>query len=377
MSDRMKVTSRLRKFFFLLLVFAFSLQKSCHAWEWEDYLGSNDDIAAFQTQTLSMDEIREMRVRDIKRRLTRMHGFSAEELGRMMDKKDLIQALSFEEHKEREKELEKVKRYVIVRGIIFALVAVVVVMGWPLWVQIYEVASVNLVVYADKKKYEASRCIELGSLQGMIGVLLMGIVDTLQIWLSISVLLSWFMSSQYFFPTPNLSVRPAEFMGEKVAKGPLAKYGLNVGPMALTWGFRFLQGRLEAYTGRALSRAYQGKKKEAREWESPEERVARKAARKAAKQVARAEVERQKMEAEAAEAKRRKETAEKATAALFSPISEEARKRKEEHDKVTAALFPHMMKTTTDDPSDGSESRVQAERDFEEEIEIVDMDDLD
>lgn len=351
---------------------ALSLSQCCSAWEWEDYLGSNNDIAAFQTQTLSMDEIREMRVRDIKRRLARTHGYSADELGRMIDKKDLIQALSFEEHKEREKELEKVKRYVIVRGIILALVAVVVMLGWPLWVQLYEVASVNLVVYVDKKKYEASRCIELGSMQGMLGVLLMGVVDTLQIWLSLSVLLSWFMSSQYFFPTPNLSVRPAQFMGEKVAKGPLSKYGLNVGPMALTWGFRFLQGRLEAYTGRALSRAYQSKKKEAREWESPEERAARKAARKAAKQAAREEAERQRIDAEAAEAKRRKEAAEKATAALFSPMSDEARRQQQEHEKVTAALFPHMQPVEdTNEPNDPSQ------RDFEEEMEIIDMDDLD
>lgn len=365
------MTSRLVKKILLVLVIALSLQ-GCKGWEWEDYLGSSKDITAFQTQTLTMDEIREMRVRDIKRRLARTHGYSADELGRMLDKKELIQALAFEEHKDREKELEKVKRYVIVRGIIIALVAVLVVLGWPLWVQIYEVASVNLVVYSDKKVYEARRCIELGSVQGMLGVFLMGIVDTLQIWLSLSVLLSWFMSSQYFFPTPNLSVRPAQFMGEKVANGPLAKYGLNVGPMALTWGFRFLQGRLEAYTGRALSRAYQNKKKEAREWESPEERSARKAARKAAKQAAREETERQKMGAELAEAQRRKEAAEKATAALFSPISEEARRQAEEHKRMAEAVFPHLRERTTDHTTD-DENEIA----FEQEMETVDMDDLD
>ena len=370
--QRARTTGRLFKKFLFLLVLALSVQ-CCIGWEWEDYLGSSNDISAFQTQTLSMDEIREMRVRDIKRRLARTHGYSADELGRMLDKKELIQALDFEEHKDREKELEKVKRYVIVRGIIMALVAVVVVLGWPLWVQIYEVASVNLVVYSDKKMYEARRCMELGSLQGMVGVLLMGIVDTLQIWLSVSVLLSWFMSSEYFFPTPNLSVRPAEFMGEKVAKGPLSKYGINVGPMALTWGFRFLQGRLEAYTGRALSRAYQNKKKEAREWESPEDRAARKAARKAAKQAARDEAAKQKVEADLAEAQRRKEMAEKATAALFAPISEEARRQAEEHKRVAEAVFPHLRQPTTDDAASNDENEIA----FEQEMETIDMDDLD
>jgi hypothetical protein len=361
----------LARFFFLLLaVFALSPPAPCNAWEWEDYLGSNDDIAAFQTETLSMDEIRDMRVRDIKRRLSRTHGFSADELGRMLDKKELIQALSFEEHKEREKELEKVKRYVIVRGIIIALVAVVVVLGWPLWVQIYQVGSVNLVVYTDKKRHEASRCMELGSIEGMFGVLLMGIVDTLRIWLSLSIFLSWFMSSKFFFPTPNLSVRPADFMGEKVAKGPLSKYGLNVGPMALSWGFRFLMGRLEAYTGRALARAYQKQKKAAREWESPEERAARKAARKAAKKAAREDAENQTKEAEMQEAKRRKDTAAKATAELFP--EQKQKLTKDAEDNVAAAVFPHMMKT-----ENGEQQIDESEREFEQEMETVDMEDLD
>jgi hypothetical protein len=244
-------------------------------------------------------------------------------------------------------------------------------LGWPLWMQIYEVASVNLVVYTDKKRHEASRCIELGSIEGMFGVLIMAIVDTLRIWLSLSVFLSWFMSSKYFFPTPNLSVRPADFMGDKVKNGPLAKYGLNVGPMALTYGFRFLQGRLEAYTGRALARAYQKQKTAAREWESPEERAARKAARKAAKKAAREEAENQKRDAEMEEAKRRKEAAAKATAALFPSAMQGNEQRNEAKDKVAAAVFPHMMK------AENSEQRDESEREFEQEMETVDMDDLD
>lgn len=145
-----------------------------------------DDIT-FQTKTLSMDEVRQLRVREIKRRLARTHGFSADELGRMLDKKELIAALSFEEHKDREKEQQQLKRALLIRGIIVALTAIVVVVGWPVWTHLYEVASVNFVVYTDRKKHEAGRCLELKSVEGMFGILLMAIVDILQMWLSASV----------------------------------------------------------------------------------------------------------------------------------------------------------------------------------------------
>lgn len=330
-----------------------------NAWDWEGYLGSNDDIEAFQTQTLGLTEIREMRVRDIKRRLTRTHGYSADEVGRMIDKEELIRALSFEEHKEREKELERVKRYVIVKGILVTLIAIAVVLFWPLWVQMYEVASVNLAVYKDKKSYEAKRCFELGSFEGMVGVLSMFLVDMLRIWLSVSILLSWVMSSKYFFPTPNLSVRPAQFMGEKVASGPLSKYGLNVGPMVLSYGFQFLQNQLEKFTGRALSRAYQKQKKASRDWESPEERAVRKAARKAAKKAAREEAEKQRSEAEQLERNRRKEVAAKASAALFSPTSEEEQKRRREEKELHEALFPHLKDEVGDAQDKGEAPEIQ------------------
>ena len=128
-----------------------------------------------------------MRVRDIKWRLARSHGYSAEELGRILDKNELIEALSFEEHKEREKERAEVKRALVFRGIVVAIAAVVIVVGWPLWQQLFDVASVNLVVYTDRKKYEASRCLELRSGEAMIGVILMAILDIIQLWLRVSV----------------------------------------------------------------------------------------------------------------------------------------------------------------------------------------------
>jgi hypothetical protein len=134
-----------------------------------------------------MSQVSDMRVRAIKRRLARTHGYSADELGRMIDKKDLIQALSFEEHKDREKEQQKLKRALLTRSIVVALIAVLLVLGWPLWQQIFEVGSVNFVVYTDRKKYEASRCLELKSVEGMFGILLMATVDILSFWLSATV----------------------------------------------------------------------------------------------------------------------------------------------------------------------------------------------
>jgi hypothetical protein len=336
---------------FVLLLLS-CLVVSCSAWEWTDYLGDAGDVS-FQTETLTMGQVRELRVREIKRLLARTHGYSADELGRMLDKKELIQALSFEEHKEREKEQGKLKRFLVIRGIIGTLIAVVVVMGWPVWKSLYETASVNFVVYTDRKRHEASRCMELQSFEGMFGVFLMGIFDMLSLWLSVSVFLSWFTSSRYFFPMPSLPVRPAQFMGGKVASGPMAKYGINVGPMAVTWVLRFISGRLERFTGRALARAYQRQKKATREWESPEDRAARKAARKAAKKLAREQAEAKRLEVELEEGRRRKEAADKATAEMFPP---------------TSGVAP---------PPPPNTAREESRKEFQEQMENFDMDDLD
>jgi hypothetical protein len=129
----------------------------------------------------------------------------------------------------------------------------------------------------------------------------MFIVDALQIWLTVTVILSWFMTSKYFFPIPSLSIRPAAMIGGEVANGPLARYGINVGPMVLTWGFRFLQGKLETWTGRALSTAHrvQAKKncEEKRENETPEEKEIRRATRRA-RRAAREEEQRRQVQEE-------------------------------------------------------------------------------
>jgi hypothetical protein len=133
----------------LSLILTFStLPTTCHAWEWSDLVGGDEDID-FSTKTLTMSEVSTMRVRDIKRRLSRSHGYSADELGVILDKKELIQMLSFEEHKVYSREQEKLKRYLLIRGAILSIVVIVVVACWPVFHHLWEIAMVNLVVYSE------------------------------------------------------------------------------------------------------------------------------------------------------------------------------------------------------------------------------------
>ena len=257
------------------LLFQSAMIGCATAWGWS---------VLYKSTTLSMQEVSVMRVRDIKRRLTRQHGYSADEVARMLDKKDLIEALAFEEHKDRQVELAEAHRDLRWKGIIVSTLIGALMLFWPLLKHLYEVASVNFVVYTDRKLHEAKRCLELKSVLGCIGVLLMGILDLLQIWLTGSVLLGWVTESKYFFPIPNIPIRPATLMGGQVSQGPLARYGFNVGPMVITWFFRLLYGLLEGWVGRALKASMKRQRQQARADENPVEKAARKAAKKAKKE---------------------------------------------------------------------------------------------
>ena len=114
--------------------------------------GGGDDPSSSKSSsnTLSFIEISEMRVRDIKRRLSRQHGYGADEIAMMLDKKELINALAFEEHKVEQNERERKKRVALRRSIIVALLCVILVMFKGLFVHVYEVASVNFVVYTGE-----------------------------------------------------------------------------------------------------------------------------------------------------------------------------------------------------------------------------------
>jgi hypothetical protein len=113
----------------------------------EDYADADADV---ETRTLDIMEISAMRARDIKRRLARSHGYDPDELSRMIDKKDLINALSFEEHKARRRGADRRKWRRIRTTLIWTCAAVIVVVFWPLVRHALEVAHVNLVVYAGE-----------------------------------------------------------------------------------------------------------------------------------------------------------------------------------------------------------------------------------
>jgi hypothetical protein len=349
------------------------------AWEWNDVINPIPEDQQQQIKYLTALEISEMRVRDIKRRLARTHGYSADELGRMLDKKELIGALQKEEYRIQRKYQDKYQRQVLFRTIITAIIAIVVVMGWPLWRHIIEVAAVNWVVYTDRKKLELSKCFEYKTMQGFVGVFLMSIVDGLQWWLTISVLLSWVTTSKYFFPMPSLAIRPGQFMGEKVANGPMGKYGMNIAPMAVRWAMGFVQGQLEKFTARALSKGYQHKKKQAREFESLEEKAARKAERKAAKRAAKEEAERQRQMNLEQEAQRRKEMAEQATQQLFGRRSEQ-QNGNDNHVQPSEEqqLKQHREMQPNHEIEDETEEELEAKRQFEADLEVLDdINDLD
>lgn len=234
-----------------------------------------------------------MRARDIKRRLARQHGYGADELARMIDKTDLINTLSFEEHKVYQQELERRKWRNFKTSVIYTCIAVLVVMFWPVIKHAGEVAHVNFVVYTDRRRHEISRCRDFDSYKGYFGFLLF-IIDMLTFWLSTSVLLSWVMTSKYFFPTPNIPIRPVELLTPKGHDaGAFGKYGINVGPMVISWFLRFLSGKVEGMIGKAMSEALQHQRrkekdemKQRRREERAKEKEAKRAARKEAKDVA-------------------------------------------------------------------------------------------
>ena len=345
------------------------------AWEWTDYVvgGNNEDDG--RRNTLSNAEISDLRVRDIKRRLARSHGYGADELARMLDKKDLMAALLKEETRVGTKFRKEQQRKLFWRGLFVAIMCVVAIIGWPLWVQLSEVTAVNWQVYYDRKRHEISQCIEFRSGKGAIGVMLLTILDGVRFWLSVTVLLSWVLSAnspyrRYMFPIPSLPIRPGQFMGDKVANGPMGRYGMNVAPMAITWSIGFVRGKVEYWTGKALSVAARLRKKAARSGETVEQRKARKAAKKAAKRATREEQERQQQEAWKKETERRKEMADKASEQLFGRSNNETRMQsgKQNHQSEQEMKDSRIPNNDYDD----------AKREFEADMEgLDDMNDLD
>lgn len=310
-----------------------------------------DDWNGKPVITLSIVEISEMRVRDIKRRLAREHGYGADELAKMLDKKDLINALSYEEHRVWQKEEERKKRVAIRRSIIVSLICIIFVMFKPLFSHAWEVLVVNFEVYTDKKKYEYSKIRELRSLKAAFGLFLTCVLNLLQLWLSVSVLLSWVMRSEYFFPVPYIPIRPAELLataaGASGNTSALGNYGINIGPMIVSWFFRYMNGKFENFMGRALQNRMNEINKEkrkatkaaAKEAKRQQEEILRQE-RKEARRVRRAEREMKKQEAAAAAATATMEANETTLSKDSPSIGEKAQTIDRSHpvEKVYAAM---------------------------------------
>jgi len=247
---------------------------------------------------LTFTQISKLRVREIKRQLSRNHGYSADELSRMLDKKELIEALAFEEHKLDMKEKDELRRKNIQKAVLVAIVCVLVVMCWPLINHAFDVALVNIVVYTDKKKYEMSQCWSFKSLTACFGIICMATLDFFQVWLSCSVLLSWVISrNKYFFPTPSIPISPSLFMhGAPGGRGtsPLDRIGINVGPMMITWLLRWLRNRTELFVGKSLLKAQKKQRKAERKKKETEtadlDRKLRRARRRAEKEARKARI---------------------------------------------------------------------------------------
>lgn len=282
----------------VLVVFSLSLGRRTpccvEAWAWSDFspwtmgggeVGSAASATSDVARTFTFAEVSAMRVRDLKWHLARRHGYGADEIGRMIDKKDLIEALAIEEEKARIKADQQRKRRRVQSSVLWSLAAVAVAICWPLIRQGIDIVHVNAVVYYDRKRYEVGVCREHRSLLAAVGFLCMFAIDALQLWLSISITLSWFVRRRWwFFPTPNLPLRPGQFMGEDVAKSQAGSYGINVGPMILTWLMRFVHSKIESWTGRALVRAQREQRKRQRDAETSQERAARKEAKRIARE---------------------------------------------------------------------------------------------
>lgn len=241
------------------------------AWEWTDWVSGGGTAFSSQQQWLTLEEVTVMRVRDIKRRLARTHGYAAEELATMILKKELVEALAFEEEKVRLRYVEDVQRTLVQQGVVVTLLAIVLVMCWPLIQQALDMAHVRWVIYTDRKRLEVQKCREYQTMWGLLGVTLMFLVDVLQAWLTVSVLMSWFVSRQkypYFFPTPNIPIRPAQFMGNEAMDKAMGGFAVNVGPMMVTYGLRFFHGQCESWTAKCFQTALRRQKKQRKQNQS-------------------------------------------------------------------------------------------------------------
>lgn len=263
---------------------------------------------------LSIRQVSELRVRELKRRLALHHGYGNDELSRILDKKELIQLLAFEEEQLRLKMQATQQRETMWQGIFTAVIAILVVLFWPLLRRAYEVAQINFVVYTDRKRLEFRKCREYASLTATVFVLAKLILDVLQLWLTLSILLSWIVSvmtvvdsetwKHYMFPVPHWPLRPGQLLfqdaGNNSSSSKFSNFGINMGPMVISYSLQWLRVRLENWTGKAWARAAKSRRTPSTARTTTngtdEARQSRRAAREARKRAAQEQHSRQQQE---------------------------------------------------------------------------------
>jgi hypothetical protein len=97
-----------------------------------------------------LSDISEMRPKEIKRQLARKYGYSAETLAQMINKKDLVESLAYELHKDDEIKSKKRKSENLRKTIMVTLAVIVLFTFWPLIQKVIEIFQVNFVVYTGE-----------------------------------------------------------------------------------------------------------------------------------------------------------------------------------------------------------------------------------
>mmetsp|Transcript_26873 Transcript_26873/g.53671 ORF Transcript_26873/g.53671 Transcript_26873/m.53671 type:complete len:423 (-) Transcript_26873:309-1577(-) len=219
-----------------------------------------------------MVEITSLRPRELKRRLGREHGYLNSELDRMIHKNELINALAYELTKEHRKKMKTKKQKSIHNALLITIGLTIAWICRPLLNRLWDTIHVNLVVVWDVSSDRIKTCIKYRSLTGILGVLMLAFLDLTKMWLSVSILASWFIKGRpwYLFPTPNFPIYPGAVLGGnpenamRGGSGPgLSSWGLNIGPMFVRWAMGWVYKQVEGFVGRSIAVAKR-KKKEAR-----------------------------------------------------------------------------------------------------------------
>jgi len=215
-----------------------------------------------------VSEISSLRARELKRRLGRDYGYLNSELDRMIHKNEIINALAYEMLKQHQKRRKIDKQKSIQNALFITIGLTILWLCRPLVSRLWDVCHVNLVVIWDVTSDRVRTCAKYRSLIGLFGVLVLTLLDLLKLWLSASVLISWFIKGRrwYLFPTPNFSVYPGAVLGgnpEMAVRGGAAgmsSWGVNIMPMLIRWAMTWAHHKVEGLVGRTIAAAKRRKK---------------------------------------------------------------------------------------------------------------------